>query len=159
MDFDLKALMLQFLEMEKEAVCEQLHDYCTALVVVITPAGRYVDEVSFSGEEEKIAAYAAVVAKAKARKATIIITVNAARKGNAPLTDDDLDGYWWGKLAADGARDCISITASGPGMKSIALDLDYDIVDGEVLFDSVADFGDTEIGMLPDWPGAAGQYT
>ena len=159
MDLDLKELMLQYLEMEKEAVLEQLDDYCTAIVVVVTPTGRYVEEVIFSEEEEKIAAYSAVVERAKARKATIIITVNAARKGNAPLTDDDLDGYWWGKLAADGARDCISITASGPGMKSIALDLDYDIVDGKVLFDSVAEFGDTEIGMLPDWPGAAGQYT
>jgi hypothetical protein len=158
MDVDLKTLMLQYLEMEKQAVCEQLHDYCTALVVVITPRGRYVDGVSFVDEEEKISAYSAVVTKAKANQATIIITVNAARTARA-LAPYDLDGYWWGKLAADGARDCISITASGPGMTSIGLDLAYEIVDGKVHFDSVTDFEDTEIGMLPDWPCTSGQYT
>jgi hypothetical protein len=156
MDEDLKELMLRYLEVEKKTVREELDEYAAALVVVLTPTGRYYDAVSFCGEEEKIATYSAVVEKAKANLATVIITVNAARTMKA-ASPDDLDGYWWGKLEVEGARDCISIAASGPGMKSIALDLAYDIVDGQVHFDDEAKFVDTEIGLLPGWPGGDSQ--
>jgi hypothetical protein len=152
MDEDLKELMLRYLEIEKQAVCEELEEYRTALVVVLTPNGRYVDAVPFFDEEDKIAAYSAVVDRARANLATVILTVNATRTMKAAQSDD-LDGYWWGKLAAESARDCISITASGPGMKSIALDVGYDIVDGRVHFDDLAEYVETEIGMLPGWLG------
>jgi hypothetical protein len=151
MDEDLQQLMLRFLEIEKQAVRDELDDYCAALLVVITPTGRYVEHVEFSDENEKIAAYSAAIERAKASAATMIITVNAARtmKGSEV---PDLEGYYWGKLAAEGARDCISITASGSGMKSIGLTLGYSIVDGSVQFDDSVEFEDTELGMLPGWP-------
>ena len=152
MDEDLKELMLSSLEIEKRTVCEELEDYRTALAVVLTPNGRYLEAVSFFDEDEKIVAYSAVVERAKANHATVIITVNAARTMKAAVTDD-LEGYWWGKLAAERARDCISIACSGPGMKSIALDLSYDIANGNVRFDDEPEFADTEIGMLPGWLG------
>jgi hypothetical protein len=38
-------------------------------------------------------------------------------------------------------------------MKSIALDVGYDIVDGRVHFDDLAEYVETEIGMLPGWLG------
>lgn len=151
MDEDLQQLMLRFLEIEKQAVCDELEDYRAALVVVITPEGRYVEHVEFADEEEKIAAYSAAVERAKASAATIIITVNAARTTHGSEVPD-LEGYYWGKLAAEGARDCISITASGPGMKSIGLTLGYSIVDRNVQFDHSVEFEDTEIGVLPGWP-------
>ncbi len=111
-----------------------------------------MEQVSFLGEEEKIAAYDGIVKNAKANGATVIITINAARTRKV-APGEDMEGYYWGKLAAEGARDCISITASGPGMRSIGLDLAYDLVDGNVRFDPSADFEFTEIGLLSDWPG------
>lgn len=150
-DFDLRERMLRYLEIEKDAVREQLEEYFSAMIVVITPTGEYYRQVSFQGEDEKIAAYAAIVDEAKRESATIIVTVNAARTGY--LAPDESDGYWWGRLAAEGARDCISIVASGPGMQSVALDVGYNILRGAVRFDE-PEFNSTEVGLLPDWPGA-----
>ena len=71
MDEDLKELMLSSLEIEKRTVCEELEDYRTALAVVLTPNGRYLEAVSFFDEDEKIVAYSAVVERAKANHATV----------------------------------------------------------------------------------------
>jgi hypothetical protein len=122
-----------------------------SLVALVSPEGAKSLQVVFEGEEEKISAYAGVVQRAKSSGTTILITINAARTIRAS-SEDDMEGYWWGKLAAEGARDCISITASGPGMQSIGLDLAYEIVDGKVIFDAAPDFVMTEIGMLVGWP-------
>jgi hypothetical protein len=151
MDEDLRELMLNCLEIEKAAVAEDLHEYCSAIVILLTPSGRYVRRPEFFDEDEKIAAYREIVSEAKSFGATVIVTVNAAR--TKKLEAGEEDGYWWGKLESEQARDCISITASGPNMRSCALDLGYDIEDGFVHFDPDPEFRSTEVGMLPDWPG------
>ena len=149
-DDDLKALMLECLETEKQAVVQDLDEYRCSIVIVITPSGRYVRRAEFFGEDEKISAYRGIVEEAKLENALAIVTVNAAR--TRKLAPDEADGYWWGKLAAEGARDCISISVSGPNMQSYGLDLAYDIVEGEVRFDPTVEFKKTEVGILPDWP-------
>jgi len=151
MDENLRELMLSCLEIEKASVVECLHGYRSAIVILLTPSGRYVRRPEFFNEGEKIAAYREIVSEAKSLGTTVIVTVNAAR--TKKLEPDEEDGYWWGKLASEQARDCISITASGPNMLSCALDLSYDIVDGSVHFDPDPEFKPTEVGMLPDWPG------
>jgi hypothetical protein len=148
---DLKELMLRCLETEKQTVMEELNEYCCSIVIVLTPEGRYVRRAAFLDEDEKVAAYAEIVAEAKRQSALAIVTVNAAR--TRKLAPGEEAGYWWGKLEAEGARDCISISASGPGMESYGLDLAYDIVGDHVQFDALPEFEKTEIGMLPDWPG------
>ena len=151
MDDDLKELMLKCLEVEKKVVEDELDEYGCAIAIIICPTGRHVEHVQFADEDEKIAAYSAVVKTAKELDATAIVTVNAARTGKSEA-DKDIEGYWWGKLAAEGARECISITASGPGMRSFGLTLGYEIVGQKVVFDATPELEETEVGMLPDWP-------
>jgi hypothetical protein len=64
-----KQLALELLEIEKRHLFEDRGDYCAAVVVVISPEGRYWDEVTFNDESQKVKAYAAVVARAKERNA------------------------------------------------------------------------------------------
>jgi len=151
MDDDLKELMMKCLDIEKKVVQEELHDYACAVVIIVSPTGRHFEHPEFLDEDEKVAAYSAIVKTAKALSATAIVTINAARMGTSEM-DTDLEGYWWGKLAA-GAKECISITVSGPGMRSLGLIQGYEITDGKVIFDPSPEVEETEVGMLVGWPG------
>ena len=149
---DIKALMLRLLERQKEYVLEDLEVYACAMVVTVTAEETFLEFPRFQEEAEKIAAYAAIVQKAKLNHAIAIITVNGAFT-RSNMSEDELDGLWWGALNSSNAHPCILVTASGPGMRSFAFELAYDIHDGEVDFGSVLELERTEVGMLPDWPG------
>jgi hypothetical protein len=59
----IKQLALELLETEKRYLLEDKSEYSAAIVVVITPEGRYWEEVTFDDEDQKVEAYAAVVAR------------------------------------------------------------------------------------------------
>jgi len=114
---DLKQLALELLETEKRYLLQDKREYYAAIAVVVTPDSRYFEEVEFDDEEGKHSAYAGVVASAREQNATAIITINTAREMS--VTDrDDLGGYWWGRLEAEGTSRALVVTISGPGMKA-----------------------------------------
>jgi len=149
---DLKALMLRLLETEKGYVAEDLDEYGCAMVVTVTPNDTFLQFPKVENDDEKDAAYAEIVSKARSDGATVIVTVNSAFT-QAVDNPDELDGYWPGKLNASNARRCLLLTASGPGMKSFGVEAEYEIVGDDVLFEPLEDFHEMEVEMLPNWPG------
>ena len=146
-----RQLALELLEVEKRFLLEDKGEYCAALVVVVTPAGRYWDDVAFSDEDEKVKAYAAVVARAKGRGAEAIITINTGRE--LDFADGAvMDGYWWGKLELDDCSRVLALTASGPEMDAWCLRLPYRLEDGEVELGTVSEFQPALVDLLPNWP-------
>jgi hypothetical protein len=153
-DIDVKALMFTLLERQKEYVREDLAEYSCAMVAIFTADNQsYIAFPKFEDEATKIAEYGAIVERAKSENAVLIVTVNHAfsRTGTPTL---DLDEYRWGDFNETNAKRCILLTASGPGLKSCSLELRYVIADGGVIF-SDSDIFESEVYMLPDWPGVA----
>ena len=105
----------------------------------------------FNDEESKTAAYEEVVRVAREKIAIAIVTVNSATTSQDSLIGDDLGGYWWGKIAADGGCDCILITASGPNMQSYQLTVAYEVTPNDVRFDSHARIEVGRVNFLRGW--------
>lgn len=148
---DPKQLALELLETEKRYLLEDKDGYCAAVVVVVTPERRYWEEVEFNDEDEKVEAYAAVVARAKEQNAAAIITINTSRQ--LTLADGEvLDGYWWGKLESEECPRALTLTVSGPGMEAWCVSLPYRLEAGEVEMGQASDFRPARVGLLPNWP-------
>ena len=152
LDDDLRELVSFCIETEKRAVCEDLDEYYAAFAILVFPSGRKVLDVEFADEDEKISAYRQVVQTARRLNATAIVTINSGFVSAEPWSKEHLDGYWWGRLAEEVAKDCISITVSGPNMPSYGIDLNYEIMAGKVHFEPEPEVGRTIIGFLADWP-------
>jgi hypothetical protein len=153
MDIDVKKVMLTLLERQKEYVLEDREDYGEGMVAVFLADDQsYVTFPEFDDEESKIAVYGAIVQKAKADGAVLIITVNSARTKKDP-TDAELECYRWGEFGPSDSQSCILLTASGPGLRSCSLQLGYEIRDANVEFDLEPEFSSgIELNLLPDWP-------
>jgi hypothetical protein len=153
MDIDVKKVMFTLLERQKEYVVEELADYSEGMVAVFLANNEsYVTFPEFEDEHSKIAAYDALVRKAKTDGAALIITVNSARTRKNP-TDAELQNYWWGEFVPSDSQSCILLTASGPGLRSCSLQLGYEIRDANVTFDLEPEFSyGIELNLLPDWP-------
>jgi len=147
----IKQLALELLETEKRYLLEDKSEYSAAIVVVITPEGRYWEEVTFDDENQKVEAYAAVVARAKARSATAIITINTGRQLDV-AGGETLGDYWWGKLEADDCSRALTLTASGPEVNAWSLALPYRLESGDVELGPLSDFQPALVGLLPNWP-------
>jgi len=147
----IKQIALELLETEKRYLLEDKSEYSAAIVVVITPEGRYWEEVTFDDENEKVEAYAAVVARAKGQSATAIITINTGRQLDV-AGGKTLDDYWWGKLEADDSSRALTLTGSGPEVDAWSLALPYRIDNGAVELGPTSDFQPALVGLLPNWP-------
>jgi len=148
---DLQQLALKLLEIEKKHLLEEKQEYSCAVVIVITPAGRYYEEAAFEDEAEKDSVYGAVAERARAKNATAIITINTGREKDVE-DEGELDSYWWGKLAEENQPRCLFLTISGPGIKSISLSLPFSIQNHQVVLGTLTDFEPAILNMLPNWP-------
>jgi len=142
---DLREFALQLLENEKRFLLEDKEEYCTAVVVVVTPEQRYSEEAEFENEEEKIDAYA--VNRAKENDASAIITINTSF-----VRSDAVSDYRWGDLEHSGAPRAITLTISGPSLEPVSLSLPFSIEDGTVNIGEMSDFEPAVVGLLPGWP-------
>jgi hypothetical protein len=147
----IKQLAVELLETEKRYLLQDKGEYSAAIVVVITPDGRYWEEVTFNDEDQKVEAYASVVARAKARSATAIITINTGRQLEV-ADGETVDDYWWGKLEADDCSRALTLTASGPQMDAWSLALPYRLENGDVELGLESEFQPARVGLLPNWP-------
>jgi hypothetical protein len=148
---DLKQLAFELLETEKRYLLEDKSDYCVADAVVVTPEGRYFEQVVFDDEEEELAAYTGVVARAREQNAIAIITINSSRRMSV-AEEDEVERYWWGHLQAQGASRSLVITISGPGMKTRCISLPFEICNSEVVLGKATDFETAKLVLLPNWP-------
>jgi hypothetical protein len=148
---DAQELALKLLEIEKRHLLEEKQEYSCAVVVVVTPEGRYYEEAEFDNETEKDAVYGAIADRAKAKNATAIITINTGREKDVD-DEGELDFYWWGKLADENRPRCLFLTISGPGVIPVSLSLPFSIENGQVALGIRTGFEPAILNMLPNWP-------
>jgi hypothetical protein len=148
---DVQEPALKLLEIEKRHLLEEKQEYSCAVVVVVTPEGRYYEEAEFDNETEKDAVYGAIADRAKAKNATAIITINTGREKDVD-DEGELDFYWWGKLADENRPRCLFLTISGPGVIPVSLSLPFSIENCQVALGIQTGFEPTILNMPPNWP-------
>ena len=146
---DLTKLALSLLEIEKKYLLEEKQEYSCAIVVVITPEGRYYEEAEFDDETELDAVYGAIVERARNKNAIAIITINTAREQDVA---GELDSYWWGKLAAENQPRCLLLTISGPSVQPLSISLPFSVENNQVVLGPQAQFEPAIVNMLLNWP-------
>lgn len=148
---DLKQLALKLFEIEKKYLLEEKQEYSCAVVIVVTPEGRYYEEAEFDDETEKDAIYGAIVKRAKDKNAIAIITINSAREKDVK-NERELDSYRWGQLAEEDQPRCLGLTISGPGIKPLSITLPFWLKNGQVFLGKQTDFEPSILNFLPNWP-------
>jgi len=146
---DPRQLALTLLEVEKKYLLEEGEEYSCAVVVVITPKGRYYEEAEFNDEIEMDTVYGAIVDRARVKNATAIITINTAHQQEVT---GELDSYWWGKLAVEDRPRCLHLTISGPGVEPLSVSLPFAVENNRVIFGTQTGFEPTIVNLLPGWP-------
>jgi hypothetical protein len=148
---NLKEIALKLLEIEKKPLLEEKQEYSCAVVVVVTPEGRYYEEADFDDEAEMDSVYGAIAERARAKNATAIITINTG--GQKDVEDErELHRYWWGKLAKENEPRCLFLTISGPRVRAVTLYLPFSIENNQVVLGTQTDFEPAILNMLPNWP-------
>jgi hypothetical protein len=144
-------LALKLLEIEKKHLLEEKQEYSCAVVIVMTPEGRYYEEADFDEEAEMDSVYGAIAERARAKNATAIITINTGRQKDVG-DERELHRYWWGKLAEENQPRCLFLTISGPGLSPVSLSLPFSIENDQVVLGTQTDFEPAILNMLPNWP-------
>ena len=98
----------------------------------------------------KTGAYESLVKFAQGQNAMAVITCNDAfwRK-NAGA--EEVEGYYPGKLAVEGASECILVTLSGPGIRNWSIEVPYERNGNEIRFGEPREESGGEIGFLEGW--------
>ena len=148
---DLKRFALELFEIEKKYLLEEKQEYCRAVVIVVTPEGRYYEEPEFNDKTEMDAVYGAIVERAKDKNAIAIITINSAREKDV-RDERELDSYRWGQLAEEDQPRCLSLTISGPGIRPLSITLPFSLKNGQVVLGKQTDFEPSILNLLPNWP-------
>lgn len=150
MDLDVESMIHRLVEREKEYIREDREDYGCAMAVVISPEGTHLDYPEFEDEESKHAAYNHLVRFAREKNATAIVALNNAWT-RAAIYSGELDDVQAGELNGLNANPCLLITISGPGMKSRASEMEYDISETDVRFGDLQPLDSVEVNLLPNW--------
>ena len=148
---DVTQLALKLFEIEKKYLLEEKEEYSCAVVIVITPGGRYYEDVEYNDEIEMDAAYGAIVERAKSKRATAIITISTVRMKDV-ADESELESYWWGQLAAENQPRCLFLTISGPSLKSVSISLPFSVENNQVVLGTQSEFEPTIVNKLPNWP-------
>jgi len=147
-DFGLKDFALGVLEIAKENL-QRDGELVPAAFIVTGEEIRCV-AVDFTDHEQKAAAYGELIKMAREMQAIALVTCNDAFWKSKP-GPEYLDGYYPGRLAAEGAKECIMLTVSGPAIETWCVDTPYERVGNTIRFgESSESFGD-EVGFLENW--------
>lgn len=148
---NLQQLALKLFEIEKNHLLEEKQEYSCAVVIVVTPDGRYYEEAEFDDEAEMDAVYGGIVERARDKNATAIITINLGREKDVKH-ERELDSYRWGQLAEEGQPHCLFLTISGPGIRPLSMSLPFSLKNGHVELGEQSNFEPAFLNMLPSWP-------
>jgi len=154
-DVDLKPMIERLVEREKEYIREDREGYGCAMAVVVTPEGIHLDFPKFDDEVSKRAAYDHLVHFAKEKNATAIVTFNNAWT-RAAQYPGELDDIAPGEIDATNGTPCLLVTISGPGMKSCALEMEFEFLEREVRFGTLEQLESVDVNLLAGWSDIAG---
>jgi hypothetical protein len=147
-NFDLRQFALGILEIAKENL--QQDGELVAAAFIVTNAQIQCVSVGFVDHQEKNAAYQELVSAAREAGALALITCNDAYWAN-DANQEYLESYYPGKLAAEGARECIMLTVSGPAVQTWCVDAPYERVGETILFGVSSQSLGEELGFLENW--------
>jgi hypothetical protein len=147
-NFELREFATGVLEIAKENLQRDRELVSTAFAV--TPSQIHCYSVSFSDHEEKAAIYLNLIEVARRDGATALITCNDAFLGNK-ASGDDLEGYYPGKLTAEGARECIMLAISGPAIQTWIVEVSYQRQGDKIEFGRVREEIGAALGFLDGW--------
>lgn len=147
-DFNLKDFALGVLEIAKGNL-QRDGDLVSAAFIVTDEEIQCVS-VSFADHEEKAAAYGELIRIAGELQAIALITCNDAFWKDKP-GPEYLDGYYPGRLAVEGAKECIMLTVSGPAMQTWCVDTPYDRLGDTIRFGEASESFGQEVGFLENW--------
>jgi len=147
-DLDVKNFALQLLEGAKENLQRDGELVSAAFIITSDQLKCYF--VRFSDQEEKTTAYSDLIKTAQDANASALITCNDAYwKDKAD--SHYLEGYYPGKLAAEGAKECIMVTVSGPLIETWCVEVPYQRTQQGITFGSHAESFGEQIGFLEGW--------
>lgn len=148
MSLDLREFAGQILEMAKE----NLHNDGVLLPVAFVVIGDQVlaAPIVFQTQDEKENAYRQLVETARARQALAIVTLNDAHYRPDP-SGETRSVYYPGKLAAEGAAECILLTISGPGITSWEVRILYMRKPEGIEYGETIESNDIQLNLLGDW--------
>lgn len=149
MSLDLREFVSQILEIAKQNLAKD--GYLIPIAFLITGDNVLLMQVRFERPEEKEAAYAEVVAAARQQNALAIVTLNDAYYSRNIKAED----YYPGRLAAEGASECISVVVSGPDFAPWGMSVPYDRTKEGIRFGKEEESSDIQVGLLPDWPSGS----
>ena len=147
-DFDLRDFALGVLEIAKENL--QQDGELVAAAFIVTEFQIQCVSVKFGDHQEKAVAYQQLVKAAREANASALVTCNDAYWGN-DASREYLEGYYPGKLAAEGAKECLMLTVTGPSLQTWCVDLPYERVSKTIRFGESTESLGEEIGFLQNW--------
>ena len=147
-DFDLKEFATGVLEIAKENLHRDGELVSTAFAVTASQIHCY--SVFFSDHEEKAGVYLNLMQTARRDGATALITCNDAFCSDK-ATSDYLEGYYPGKLASEGAKECIMLAISGPAIQTWIAEVPYQRVEDGIEFGQAHEEIGGELGFLEGW--------
>ena len=147
-DFDLREFVSGVLEIAKENL--QRDGELAGIAFVITDDQIQCAAMEFAEHDEKTAMYNALTRFAQTEHATALVTCNDAFMSN-DAGPDAAETYYPGKLAAEGARECIMLTVSGPGIRTWCLEVPYERERNEIRFGDVVEESGGQLGLLEGW--------
>lgn len=147
-DLDLRDFALGVLEIAKENLQRDGHLIPTAFAITASHIHCY--SVSFANHDEKPRVYSDLVEAAKNEGVTALITCNDALWSNN-AGPEYVEGYYPGKLAVEGAKECIMLTVSGPAIETWALEIPYERIGNTIEFGDAREEIGGEVGFLEGW--------
>ena len=150
-DFQVKEFALNLLGIAQENLARDHQLVPVSFMVTSDQLQCY--SVTFADHDEKPAAYAELVQVAKDANAVVLITCNDAYRKNQ-AGPEYLEGYYPGRLAAEGAPECIMLTVSGPAMETWCVELPYKRTAEGIEFGEATESLGDEIGFLQGWAGS-----
>lgn len=147
-DLEIRDFALRLLEQAKENL--QQYGELVPVAFLITPDQLQCYSIKFSDQQGKTAAYGELVKAAQDAEASALITCNDAYWKNSP-DPQYVEGYYPGKLAVEGAKECIMLTVSGPLIETWCVRVPYERLEEGIKFGAHSESSGEQIGFLEGW--------
>jgi hypothetical protein len=147
-DLELRDFALGVLEIAKENLQRDGELVPTAFAITRNQIQCY--SISFAGHDEKSQAYSELIEAARNIGAVALITCNDALWSN-DAGPEYVEGYYPGKLAVEGAKECIMLTVSGSAIETWALEVPYERIGDTIKFGDACEEAAGEVGFLEGW--------
>jgi hypothetical protein len=146
--FELKEFALGVLEVAKENLQRDLELVPASFAITTNQILCY--SVSFANHDEKPKAYSDLIEAARNEGAIALITCNDALVSNYAGAES-IAGYYPGKLAIEGAQECIMLIVSGPKIQTWAVEIPYTRINEGIEFGEMCEELGGQVGFLEGW--------